>query len=290
MQYSVNLFDLCAGIITSSGDTWTGLRRFCSTVLRGLGVGKKSFEENIAIEVEFFIEELKKQRGSPFDPKHLLSNAVSNIICSVVLGKRFQYTDPMFRSLLKNTDVVVEGVGAGDIVELSPIVSKLTILPFVKRYIDASRKSIEQLRLIVEEHNLDYDAENPRDLIDMFLKETEIKKKLGDESAGVKMENLRPLVGELFVAGSETTNTTLRWSLLYMMAYPEIQSRVQKELDDVTGGNRFSKMSDKPNLPYTEAVLYEIQRISTIAPLAIPHYTSEDTPFMGLDIVSFDSI
>ena len=130
----------------------------------------------------------------------------------------------------------------------------------------------------------------PRDLIDLFLKETKIKKKLGDESAGVKMVNLRAVVGELFVAGSETTNTTLRWSLLYMMAYPEIQSRVQKELDDVTGGNRFPRMSDKPNLPYTEAVLCEIQRISTIVPLAIPHYTSEDTTFMGLDILSFDWI
>ncbi len=175
----------------------------------------------------------------------------------------------------------MEGVRSGGIIEFSPVVSKLTVIPFVKRYVDTVTELVEQMMSLIEEHNRDYDAANPRDLTDMFLKEMDLKQTLGDESGAIKKENLRPVVGDLFVAGSETTNTTLRWSMLYMMAYPEIQNRVQKELDDVTHGNRLPRISDKPNLPYTEAVLCEIQRMSTIVPLAVPHYTSEDTTLMG---------
>ena len=93
------------------------------------------------------------------------------------------------------------------------------------------------------------------------------------------------VVANLFAAGSETTATTLRWGMLYMMAHPKIQSRVQKELDDVTSRNRFPRISDKPDLPYTEAVLCEIQRIGTIVPLALPHRCSEDTTLFGYSIL-----
>ena len=147
---------------------------------------------------------------------------------------------------------------------------------------DTVSELVEQMLSLIDEHNRDYDsAANPRDIIDMFLKEINSKQSLGVESGAIKIENLRPVVGDLFVAGSETTNTTLRWSMLYMMAYPDVQHRVQKELDDVTLGNRLPKTTDKPKLPYTEAVLCEIQRCSTIVPLAVPHYSSEDTTLSG---------
>jgi len=38
-------------------------------------------------------------------------------------------------------------------------------------------------------------------------------------------ENLKALVANSFAAGTETTANTLRWALLLMMKYPEIQSK-----------------------------------------------------------------
>lgn len=38
-------------------------------------------------------------------------------------------------------------------------------------------------------------------------------------------ENLKALSGNLFAAGTETTGSTLRWAILLMMKYPEIQSK-----------------------------------------------------------------
>ena len=44
---------------------------------------------------------------------------------------------------------------------------------------------------------------------------------------------------DLFLAGSETTSTTLNWAVLYMVRYPEVQARVQEELDSVVGTDRW---------------------------------------------------
>ncbi|XP_072044411.1 cytochrome P450 2D6-like [Amphiura filiformis] len=91
-------------------------------------------------------------------------------------------------------------------------------------------------------------------------------------------------VEDLFLAGSETTATTLRWCAVLMLEHPDVQSRVQRELDDIIGRNRLPTLADRPNLPYTEAVIQEIARFATIAPIGAPHFTSVDTTFRGYKI------
>lgn len=49
---------------------------------------------------QFYYPELLSPPGAPFDPRQLLDNAVSNVICSVVFGKRYNYGDPEFLRLL----------------------------------------------------------------------------------------------------------------------------------------------------------------------------------------------
>ena len=52
------------------------------------------------------------------------------------------------------------------------------------------------------------------------------------------LDNLKVTLFDLFLAGSETTSTTLNWAVLYMVRYPEIQAKVQEELDTVVGTDR----------------------------------------------------
>ena len=40
---------------------------------------------------------------------------------------------------------------------------------------------------------------------------------------------------DLFLAGTETTSSTLLWGIYFMVDRPEIQDRVQKELNGVMG-------------------------------------------------------
>lgn len=46
--------------------------------------------------------------GEPFNPKTLIHNAVSNIICCLVFGERFEYSDKQYRAILKSFDDIIQ--------------------------------------------------------------------------------------------------------------------------------------------------------------------------------------
>jgi cytochrome P450 len=49
---------------------------------------------------------------------------------------------------------------------------------------------------------------------------------------------------DIFMAGAETTSTTLRWFFLYMISYPEVMKRIQAEIDEVVGKDRSAVWED----------------------------------------------
>ncbi|KAJ7405447.1 cytochrome P450 2J2-like isoform X1 [Pitangus sulphuratus] len=94
-------------------------------------------------------------------------------------------------------------------------------------------------------------------------------------------DNMVQSVFDLFFGGSETTATTLRWALLYMLAYPDIQEKVQKELDAVLSPSHLICYEDRKKLPYTNAVIHEILRFSSIVLITIPREAVRDTTVLG---------
>lgn len=70
------------------------------------------------------------------------------------------------------------------------------------------------------------------------------------------MDQLINVLNDLWIAGMETTITTLRWGALYMIHNPDIQAKVHAEIDScIDGEDRDILMSDKNALPYTMAVI-----------------------------------
>ncbi|XP_031669594.1 cytochrome P450 2K1-like [Oncorhynchus kisutch] len=128
-----------------------------------------------------------------------------------------------------------------------------------------------------------------RGFVDSFL----VRKKTLEESGKMDSfyhdDNLFFSVGNLFGAGTDTTGTTLRWGLLLMAKYPHIQDQVQEEISRVIG-SRQTLVEDRKNLPYTNAVIHETQRLANIAPMAVPHTTSRDVTFQGYFIKKGTSV
>ncbi|ODM89471.1 Methyl farnesoate epoxidase [Orchesella cincta] len=94
-------------------------------------------------------------------------------------------------------------------------------------------------------------------------------------------KNLEAVVGDLFLAGSESTSFTLSFATLYLILNKNVQRNAQEELDRVIGPSCQVSLRDKPSLPYTEAVILETLRLSSIAPLGFPHRLLVDTMFHG---------
>uniref|UniRef100_A0A7N4PMY1 Cytochrome P450 family 2 subfamily B member 6 n=1 Tax=Sarcophilus harrisii TaxID=9305 RepID=A0A7N4PMY1_SARHA len=59
------------------------------------------------------------------------------------------------------------------------------------------------------------------------------------------------------------------------------QEKVQEEIDQVIGKNRSPELKDRAQMPYTDAVIHEIQRFSDLLPMSIPHCVTQDTSFRG---------
>nr|XP_023487091.1 cytochrome P450 2D14 isoform X3 [Equus caballus] len=221
-----------------------------------------------------------RRPGRPFSPNALLNKAVSNVIASLTFGRRFEYNDPRFLKLLDlMEDILKEESGFLPQV-LNAIPMLLHIPGLVAKVFPGQRAFMAQLDELVAEHRMNRDpAQPPRDLTDAFLDEVQ-KSKRNPESS-FNDDNLRLVVTDLFFAGMVTTSTTLAWALLLMILQPDVQRRVQQEIDKVIGQTRRPEMGDQAHMPFTLAVVHEVQRFGDIIPLGIPHLTSRDIEVQG---------
>ena len=83
------------------------------------------------------------------------------------------------------------------------------------------------------------------------------------------------------MAGMETTATTLRWAIVFLVSHEEVQKKMQKEIDEVVGRDRRPTMADKMDMPYSSAVVMEVQRKANIITFNIPRYLTVDVEIGG---------
>uniref|UniRef100_A0A8C5P9W1 Cytochrome P450 n=1 Tax=Leptobrachium leishanense TaxID=445787 RepID=A0A8C5P9W1_9ANUR len=267
------------GVIFARGENWKVMRRFSLSTLRDFGMGKKVIESAINEECDSLVEIFQSYKGKPFENTIKINAAVANIIVSILLGHRFDYNDPKFLKLMSLTNTNIRIIQ-------SPMVMLYNIFPSLIRWLPGSHKTVfnnnkEMLTFIREtfaKHKEELDMNDQRNLIDAFL----IKQKEEKPGPGSFFhdDNLVNLVSNLFVAGMETTSTTLRWGILLMMKYPEIQKKVQIEIDTVIGSSQ-PQIDHRKEMPYTDAVIHEIQRFGNIVPGNLPHATTQDVTFRG---------
>ncbi|XP_040921000.1 cytochrome P450 2K1-like [Toxotes jaculatrix] len=268
------------GVLWSNGDSWKEMRRFALTNLRDFGMGKKACEDKIIEECDYLTEVFKKFKGEAFDTSQPMNYAVSNIICSIVYGSRFEYNDPKFTSMVDQTNRRIQLVG-------SPSIQMYNLYPWISKWV-GDRREIQKISAFIRKENFALfshlkETLNPqmcRGFVDAFLVRKQNLEESGITNSHFHSENLLVSVQNLFTAGTDTTATTLRWGLLLMAKYPEIQDQVQEELSQVLG-SRQVQVEDRKNLPFTDAVIHETQRLANIVPMAVPHRTSQDVTFQG---------
>ncbi|XP_048738007.1 cytochrome P450 2G1-like [Ostrea edulis] len=263
------------GLTLSSGEIWKEHRPFSVNALREFGFGKRSLESKIMEEVGVLVRELQSKNGQPFNIRTLITLCISNVICSINFGQRFEHDESRFLSLLK---MINENLSNGN------IMFKASIFPFL-RYIPGDplklKKVLQKVDIvsdyiyqIINDHDDSFDETNIRDFIDVYL--GKLKSETDNPRTTYDVKQVMQVVKDLFVAGTETTSTALRWFTVFMIRNPEVQEKMRKEISDVIGSSQYPSINDKPNMPYTEAVLHEVLRIGCIVPLSLPHGLTRD--------------
>ncbi|XP_066181987.1 cytochrome P450 2J6-like [Sylvia atricapilla] len=271
------------GVMFSNGHLWKQQRRFGIATMRKMGVGKKDQDYLLQKEAAHLVEYLQKTKGKPLDPTMPVVHTVSNVIFSLILGHRFSRDDENFHRLIESFDTMAAFLNSVSffMYELSPWLAG-HFLPSVKKLKSCSEFIKTVIAKELESHKGKRKLVEDRDFIDYYL--DEIDKTKGDANATYNEVNLIQSVSDLFIAGTETTATTLLWALLYMVIYPDIQEKVQKELDAVVGCSHVFCYEDRKKLPYTNAVIHEIQRYSNILLIALPRLSVKDTELLGYHI------
>ncbi|XP_067324801.1 cytochrome P450 2C18-like [Anolis sagrei] len=268
------------GMAFSNGKTWKQMQRFSLSTLRNFGMGKKSIEERIQEEAQYLLEQLHDTKGQPFDPHYLMTYATSNVISSILFGKRYGYDDKRFQALiaLSEDNVKIFTSIWGQLFNAFPALMEWVPGPH-QQVIPNNAKCREFVLEEAKEHRATLDPSSPRDFIDCFFIRMDQEKH--EEASEFTMENMVSCCVDLFGGGTESTSSTLKYGLLILQKYPEIEEKVQEEIDRVVGRSRMPSMADRGQMPYTDAVIHEIQRSLSIASVSIPHAMVKDTLFRG---------
>ena len=178
-----------------------------------------SFEQQIVEETTCLLKEFEHHNGKPFDPKFPILNATSNILCSVMFGKRYNYSDDEFRNILKIIDHLTKAVGSGGSAMYNSV---------LRRFLKGKAESLMEdfvafLRTVVTDHRKLYDSENLRDYIDVYLMEMERSR---EATSQLSEPNLVATLAHLFFAGTDTSANTIRWVLLYLLEHPHVRRKV----------------------------------------------------------------
>lgn len=268
------------GVTVSSGERWKKLRQFTIMTLRNFGMGKRGIEERIQEEAECIINELQKNKGEICDPSPYLEHLSANVLFSIIVGNRFDYGDEKLHSMLRaaNEGFLILSSVWGQLYEMFPGV--MYYLPGPHNKMFSIFEGFEKFLLDrVKENQATLDVNSPRDFIDCYL----IKKEQEKENplSEFHIQNLIPTIMDLTFGGMETINTTLKYGLLMLLKHPDVEAKVHKEIDSIIGRHRHPSYEDRTKMPYTNAVLHEIQRFCDLLPMGVPHAVTRDTVFRG---------
>ncbi|XP_067652587.1 cytochrome P450 2U1-like [Haliotis asinina] len=270
------------GLTGTSGALWYEQRRFAVNTLREFGAGRNIMEDKIHEEVTNLVEALETERGQGFDCKRLVHNAVCNVICSTMFSKRFEYTDPLFVKVLKAMEDYIANLGSSEVLNVLPIVRFLPGDRFKFKETVQNIQTIISVLIdpMIKDHLQNHDGDNVDGFIHAYIKEMRLRKEK-EEKTTLDFENLVMVVADLFAAGTDTTATIIRWTLIYLLHNHDVQEKCFQEIKENIGQSRLPSMKDKTNLPYMEATIMEVLRRADIAPTSVPHTVPHDVQFRG---------
>ncbi|KAG5668813.1 hypothetical protein PVAND_016737 [Polypedilum vanderplanki] len=276
------------GITCTDGRLWQEQRSFVVRQLRNVGYGKSKMEEQIHVELNEILEIIRSSKDTPIWPgeTNFIATSVINILWTFTTGAKIKRNDARlikFLNLLQKRSKAFEISGGylNQMPWLRFFAPEATGYNLVKNLNSEFYKFFME---VINEHLMTYSEDKSNeDLIYAYIKEMNEQK--DKENSTFKIDQLVMVILDIFIAGASSTGITIDLALMSMLIYPEIQMKVQKEIDEILNeDSEMLKYFDKKKMPFTEAVLLEVQRFYSIVPISGPRRILKPTTLAGYNL------
>nr|XP_043625291.1 cytochrome P450 76T24-like [Erigeron canadensis] len=269
------------------GDQWRRLRRICKENLfsvRQLDASKHLRQEKVQELLDYVQECLDNGKAVNVGQTATTTilNILSNFIFSIDIAEYDSESSQDFKELVWG---LMEVGGTPNITDyfhfLRPFdpqgLQKRAILYGVKLMAIFEQHVGQRLKARADSCSPD-SSSSSKDLTDVLL---DISKK---EKSSISLDDIRNLLFDLFLAGTDTTSSTLEWAMAELIHNPEKMSKARCELKEVIGkenGSTYIEESDIPRLPYLQAIVKETLRLHPPVTFLVPHKAINDVEVQG---------
>ncbi|KAG8660791.1 iridoid oxidase-like [Manihot esculenta] len=272
---------------------WRMVRRLCSMDM----MTNKRINDTTSIRQKCILQMIRsiedditaaKARGEPGIvnlPQHLFLmsfNIVGNIMLSRdLLDSKCKKGYDFFHAM----EMVAVWAGKPNLADFIPFLKWLDPQGLKKKMSKDLGQALEIaegfMKERIEEYKLGNKGKVGKDFLDTLL---EFEGDGKDWSDKIPYERVIVIISEMFFGGSETTSTSIEWTMAELLRNPEAMRKAKEELNKVVGENKNVEETDIEKLPYLQAVVKEAFRLHPPLPLLIPRNTIKDTNFMGYHI------
>lgn len=249
------------------GDYWRNLRRVSATHLFSpkriacFGDFRREIGKKMVAEIASLMETEGRVRV-----KRVLHFGSLNNVMRTVFGKSYNFNEQDGLELEYLVGEGYELLGVFNWSDHFPLLGWLDLQGVRRRCKELVARVNIFVGKIIEEHRLKRakNIENAadegfHDFVDVLL-DLEKENKLSDS-------DMIAVLWEMIFRGTDTVAILLEWILARMVLHPDIQAKVQCEIDTVVGTERAVCDSDLPNLPYLQSVVKETLRVHPPGPL-----------------------
>ncbi|XP_068086666.1 probable cytochrome P450 304a1 [Anabrus simplex] len=285
------------GILFNDGPEWTVLRRFFLRQMRDFGFGRRFnmteavMQDEVRNIVELFNGDWKDEfvcKGGKVLLSRLFGPYSVDALWSMFGGERFPRgkQEPLHMVSQEANNFMLNIQSTGRAVSMTTWLQYLSPRGFgVEDVREIVLKMMSFIKKSISEHKATFKEDHMRDFIDVYLKKMKYE---ADTYPEIFNDNHLLLTGlDMVLATATALASTLTFLFHCLLHYPEVQKKIQAELDQVIGRDRIASIDDRQRMPYLEATLRESMRYVTPLPLSVPHLSTEDTYFQGYFIPKY---
>ncbi|XP_072965322.1 cytochrome P450 736A117-like [Typha angustifolia] len=274
------------------GEYWRQARRV--TVLHMLNPKRvQAFSPVRAEEVALLMERIRGSMSTAgsVNLSELLISLTNDIVCRAAFGLKFSEeahgnrTHKLFRELGYLLEIIYMG-------ELNPWLGWIDWVRGLDKRVDKCSKELDNfLNKVVKDHiaraekyGSDDRAENTEDFLDVLLS---IDAKDKETTVNFSISDIKAIILDMNIAGTDTSYSTMEWTMVELIKHPEEMRRVQEEVRrvlsecDTTEGIA-EEYLDK--MTYLKAVIKESLRLHTPVPLLLPKHSIRATKLLGYNV------